>query len=140
MFGFEHLLVIMVVILIVVGPNKLPDVARALGRGYAEFKRTMDELKSAMFQDETVRGLREEFRSAQREVNVKRHLMNSLASDEGTAIKSAVYDEPKKAVETALAGSKSAVEQVDEEAQNGVRPREESQPGQQTSQERIEKV
>ena len=106
MFGFEHLLVIMVVILIVVGPNKLPDVARALGRGYAEFKRTMDELKSAMFQDETVRGLREEFRSAQREVNVKRHLMNSLASDEGTAIKSAVYDEPKKAVETALAGSK----------------------------------
>ena len=72
--GFEHLLVIMVVILLVVGPNKLPDVARALGRGYAEFKRTMDELKSTMDQDETVRGLREEFRSAQREVNLKKHL------------------------------------------------------------------
>ena len=44
--GFEHLIVILVVALLVVGPNKLPDVARALGRGFAEFKRTMDELKS----------------------------------------------------------------------------------------------
>ena len=110
MFGFEHLLVIMVVILLVVGPNKLPDVARALGRGYAEFKRTMDDLKGAMYQDETVRGLREEFRSAQREMNVKRHLMESLASDQGTAIRSAVYEEPKQAIETALSASKLPVE------------------------------
>jgi TatA/E family protein of Tat protein translocase len=110
MFGFEHLLVIMVVILLVVGPKKLPEVARALGRGYAEFKRTMDELKSAMYQDETVSGLREEFRSAQREVNLKRHMLNSLASDQGSAIKSAVYDEPKQALETALSESGSAVQ------------------------------
>jgi TatA/E family protein of Tat protein translocase len=115
MFGFEHLLVIMVVILLVVGPNKLPDVARARGRGYAEFKRTMDELKSAMYQDETVRGLSEEFRSAQRAVNVKSHLMRSLAADEGTAIKSAIYDEPKKAVETALAEAKTGPEAQKEE-------------------------
>lgn len=110
MFGFEHILVIMIVVLLVVGPNKLPDVARALGRGYAEFKRTMDELKSAMDQDDTVRGLREEFRSAQREVSIKRHMLNSIVSDEGTAIRSAVYDEPKKAIETALAGSESIVQ------------------------------
>ncbi|MGC9195409.1 MAG: twin-arginine translocase TatA/TatE family subunit [Syntrophobacteraceae bacterium] len=115
MFGFEHLLVIMVVILLVVGPNKLPDVARALGRGYAEFKRTMDELKSAMYEDETVRGLREEFRSAQRAVNVKSHLMRSLASDEGAAIKSAIYDEPKKAVEAVLAEAKAGPEAENKE-------------------------
>ena len=63
MFGFEHLLVIMIVILLVVGPKELPEVARALGRGYAEFKRTLDELKNTMDQDETVRVLREEFHS-----------------------------------------------------------------------------
>jgi len=101
--GFEHLLVIMVVALLVVGPNKLPNVARALGRGYAEFKRTMDELKSTMDQDETVRGLREEFRSAQREVNMKRLLAQNIVMDQGTAIKTAVYDEPKKALEATLA-------------------------------------
>lgn len=100
--GFEHLLVIMVVVLLVVGPNKLPDVARALGRGYAEFRRTMDELKATMDQDDTVRGLKEEFRSAQREVNIKRHLSQSLLMDQGTAIKASVYDEPKEALKTAL--------------------------------------
>ena len=100
--GFEHLLVIMVVALLVVGPDKLPNVARALGRGYAEFKRTMDDLKSTMDQDETVRGLREEFRSAQREVNLKRHFAQNLIMDQGTAIKTAVYDEPKKALEATL--------------------------------------
>lgn len=101
--GFEHLIVIMIVALLVVGPNKLPDVARALGRGYAEFKRTMDELKSTMDQDDTVRGLKEEFRSAQREVNMRKHLSKNLIFDQGTAIKTSVYDEPKKSFEAALA-------------------------------------
>ena len=100
--GFEHLLVILVVVLLVVGPNKLPDVARALGRGYAEFKRTMDGLKSTMDQDDTVRGLREEFRSAQRAVNLNKHLAQNLIVGQGTAIQATVYDEPKKAFEAAL--------------------------------------
>jgi Tat protein translocase TatB subunit len=107
--GFEHLLVIMVVVLLVVGPDKLPDVARALGRGFAEFKRTMDDLKNTMDQDDTVRGLKEEFRSAQREVNLKRHFAKSLIMDQGNEIKTQVYDEPKKAFEAAMAG-KSATE------------------------------
>ncbi|MCL5406503.1 MAG: twin-arginine translocase TatA/TatE family subunit [Deltaproteobacteria bacterium] len=139
MFGFEHLLVIMIVVLLVVGPKKLPDVARALGRGYAEFKRTMDELKSAMDQDETVRGLKEEFRSAQREVSLKRHLMNSIVSDEGSAIKSAVYDEPKEALETALAESKSLVQGTAAETA-GARPAEETRSVERTPEEPIEKV
>ncbi len=101
--GFEHLLVIMIVVLLVVGPDKLPGVARALGRGYAEFKRTMDDLKNTMDQDDTVRGLREEFRSAQREVNLRKHFARNLIMDEGTAIKASVYDEPKQAFEATLA-------------------------------------
>lgn len=105
--GFEHLLVILIVALLVVGPNKLPDVARALGRGYAEFKRTMDELKSTMDQDDTVRSLREEFRSAQREVNLKKHFAQNAIMDQGTAIKAEVYDEPKKAFEAAQVAEKA---------------------------------
>ncbi len=52
-----------------------------------------------MDQDDTVRGLREEFRSAQREVNLKKHLAQNIIMDQGTAIKAQVYDEPKKAFE-----------------------------------------
>lgn len=93
--GFSELLVILGVALLVVGPDKLPDVARAIGRGYAEFKRTMDDLKSTIDQDETVRGLKEEFRSAQREVVMSKHYTHNLIMEQGTAIKSAVYEEPK---------------------------------------------
>jgi sec-independent protein translocase protein TatA len=39
-----HLLVILVLVLIVVGPGKLPDVGSALGKGLREFKRTTGEL------------------------------------------------------------------------------------------------
>jgi Tat protein translocase TatB subunit len=115
--GFEHLLVILIVALLVVGPNKLPDVARALGRGYAEFKRTMDELKSTMDQDDTVRSLREEFRSAQREVNLRKHMAQNLIMDEGTAIKATVYDEPKKAFEAAQAIENAEAAPVEEDAE-----------------------
>ncbi len=43
--GFPELLLIMALALIVIGPKRLPDIARALGRGFTEFKRATDELK-----------------------------------------------------------------------------------------------
>ena len=78
--GFPEMIVILVVALIAVGPSKLPDLARALGRGYAEFRKAMDELKETFDQDETVRGLREEFRSAQHHVNSFKPSLDSLIS------------------------------------------------------------
>ena len=139
MFGFEHILVIMVVALLVVGPNKLPDVARALGRGYAEFKRTMDELKNAMNQDDTVRGLKEEFLSAQRQVNVKRQFIGSMLDEERAAMTSAAYEEPKKALEAAMAESKSLVGGGVGETAGAGAP-EEARSSQQKSAEPIENV
>jgi TatA/E family protein of Tat protein translocase len=46
--GMQELLVILVIALIVVGPKKLPDIAKSLGRGLAEFQRTTDEFSSRM--------------------------------------------------------------------------------------------
>lgn len=88
--GFSELLVIFAVALIVVGPNKLPDLARALGRGYAEFKRAMDDLKSTLDQDDTMRGLKEEFRSAQREIMMGKQYGRNYLMEKGTAIKSEI--------------------------------------------------
>jgi len=50
--GMPELLLVLALALIVIGPKKLPDLARALGRGFAEFRRATDELK-ASFQEET---------------------------------------------------------------------------------------
>lgn len=43
--GMQEILVILVIALIVIGPKKLPDVAKALGKGYAEFRRAFEEMK-----------------------------------------------------------------------------------------------
>ena len=43
-----ELLIIFVVALLVLGPRKLPEMARTLGRGMAEFRRASDELRSTL--------------------------------------------------------------------------------------------
>jgi Tat protein translocase TatB subunit len=44
--GMPELLLILALALIIIGPKKLPDIAKAMGRGLAEFKRATDEMKS----------------------------------------------------------------------------------------------
>jgi TatA/E family protein of Tat protein translocase len=50
--GMPELLLILAVALIVLGPKKLPELARALGKGMAEFRRATDELKDEFRQME----------------------------------------------------------------------------------------
>ncbi|MBG0790850.1 MAG: twin-arginine translocase subunit TatB [Desulfovibrionaceae bacterium] len=50
MFGIggPELLIICVVALIVIGPKKLPEMLRSLGKGVAEFKRVGNEVKTTL--------------------------------------------------------------------------------------------
>lgn len=64
--GLPELIVIMVVALIVLGPKKLPDVAKALGKGMAEFRKATQEVKESLDLNE---GLQE----------VKRDLADSIS-------------------------------------------------------------
>ena len=43
--GMPELIVIMVIALIVIGPNKLPDLAKSLGKGLAEFKKASEDFQ-----------------------------------------------------------------------------------------------
>jgi Tat protein translocase TatB subunit len=49
--GVSELLLIAAIALIFIGPQKLPDLARALGRGFAEFKRATDEMKGSFAEE-----------------------------------------------------------------------------------------
>lgn len=49
--GLPELIIILIVALIVFGPRKLPDLAKSLGRGMAEFKKASDEFKSSIESD-----------------------------------------------------------------------------------------
>ena len=46
--GFGEIVVIMVIALIFFGPDKLPEVARTLGKTVAELRRAMDDIKFEM--------------------------------------------------------------------------------------------
>ena len=41
--GMPELMVIAVIALLVVGPKKLPDIAKALGKGLSEFRKVTEE-------------------------------------------------------------------------------------------------
>lgn len=53
--GMPELILILAVALVVLGPKKLPEIARALGKGISEFRRTTE-------------GLKEEFRQVQEDL------------------------------------------------------------------------
>ncbi len=41
--GFQELLIIFLIVLILFGAKKIPDIAQGLGRGIRDFKRSMKE-------------------------------------------------------------------------------------------------
>ena len=59
--GMPELLLLLAIALIVVGPKKLPELARALGRGIAEFKKATNELKESLETNTDFSDLRKSF-------------------------------------------------------------------------------
>ncbi len=49
----QELIIILIVALIFIGPKKLPDLAKALGKGVAQFKNAMDDVKGTF--DESIK-------------------------------------------------------------------------------------
>jgi Tat protein translocase TatB subunit len=49
--GLPEIIIILVVALLVVGPSKLPDLAKSLGRAFNEFRRMADEVKETFEED-----------------------------------------------------------------------------------------
>lgn len=44
--GYQELLIILVIVLILFGANRLPELARSLGSSVKEFKKGVNEVKS----------------------------------------------------------------------------------------------
>jgi TatA/E family protein of Tat protein translocase len=52
---------ILAIALIVIGPKKLPDLAKSLGRAFAEFKRATSELKESFEIDSELKDIKTTF-------------------------------------------------------------------------------
>ena len=46
--GLPELIILLVVILIVFGPGKLPDIGSAIGKGVREFRKASNDLESSI--------------------------------------------------------------------------------------------
>ena len=49
--GLPELLLILILALLVLGPQRLPEAARMLGRGYAHLRRASEEFQNTIRQD-----------------------------------------------------------------------------------------
>ncbi|MBI5181066.1 MAG: TatA/E family twin arginine-targeting protein translocase [Nitrospirae bacterium] len=46
--GIPELIVILVIALLIFGPNKLPEIAKSIGKAFADFKKAADDVKSSI--------------------------------------------------------------------------------------------
>jgi Tat protein translocase TatB subunit len=67
--GMPELILIAVVALIVLGPQKLPDLAKAMGKAMREFKKATSELKETLQIDEEVSEVKKAFSDFHSDVN-----------------------------------------------------------------------
>jgi len=63
MFGISmpELILILAIALIVVGPEKLPDIAKTLGRVIADFKKSAAEFKDSFDVDDEIKDIKKPF-------------------------------------------------------------------------------
>ncbi len=66
--GFGELVIILIVVLIAVGPDKMPTFMKAVGKGLREFRRATRELRSSVGIDELLRD--EDLRELRRPIDL----------------------------------------------------------------------
>ncbi|MFH0726289.1 MAG: twin-arginine translocase TatA/TatE family subunit [Pseudomonadota bacterium] len=60
--GMPEILVILAVALIVIGPKKLPDLAKSLGRAIGEFRKATTDLKESLIVDTEIKAVKSSFK------------------------------------------------------------------------------
>ncbi len=70
--GMPEILLILAIALIVIGPKKLPDLAKSLGRAMNEFKHAANEFKDSMDLDNDIREVKKSFDDVEAELKKKK--------------------------------------------------------------------
>ncbi len=66
--GMPEIIVILVIALIVIGPKKLPELAKALGKGMSEFKKATQEIKGSLNVEEDFKEAKEDLKEAKKDL------------------------------------------------------------------------
>ncbi len=109
--GLPELLIIVAIALIVFGPNKLPELARAFGKAMREFNKATEEVKES-FEAETKE--LEEFKHNLTDENLLADLAEQISPPEPAVEETSVPSSPSAPEETQPAEDASA-QKVEEE-------------------------
>ncbi|MBW2108867.1 MAG: twin-arginine translocase TatA/TatE family subunit [Deltaproteobacteria bacterium] len=66
--GMPEILLILAIALIVLGPKKLPEIAKSLGRGIAEFKKATQDFKQSIEVDNDFKQAKETLQDIKKDV------------------------------------------------------------------------
>ncbi len=108
--GLPEMLLIMALALIVIGPDKLPDLARSLAKGLLDLKKTAESLKTSMAEEGNILAeikpeLEEAAKSLQNELLDPQPLLPDASSTDPAAMAAAAYQELLKQTSTNPAAS-----------------------------------
>ena len=133
--GMPELLIILVVALIVVGPKKLPDMAKGLGKGLSQFRKAADEIKEEFSEHETyqdLKSLNKSFRDTLDEVNPRKLLdeVNPLVEAKEPTLDLSGRDALMKEIKQQTEDPKeqATVEVAQPEAQAEAKPADDAKP------------
>src|SRR5262252_9844272 len=122
MFSVPHLVVLFLVVLVLFGPHKLPELARGLGKLMAEFRKASNDFKMAF--EEEMRNIERqnreaEWKKSQEEAEAKRQReLDGASATEVATTEPKILPEPSAASEAAEPG-KPVVEPVNEAVARG---------------------
>ncbi|MFO7885471.1 MAG: twin-arginine translocase TatA/TatE family subunit [Desulfobacteraceae bacterium] len=88
--GMPEILLILAIALIVIGPKKLPDLAKTLGRAMGEFKNAAQDFKRSIDLDNTIRDIKEPAEEFKKDVEDT--IKNSVDDDSS-------FDDPSEKTE-----------------------------------------
>ncbi len=103
--GFQELILIFVVALLVFGPKKLPELGKSLGKGLKEFKRATNEIKSSW--EEQVRDVEKDLSETTEEL---KNLGKDLKKDLNKDPKAEFYSSHDRSPQSATAENSSQTE------------------------------
>jgi sec-independent protein translocase protein TatB len=83
MLSIPHMIVVFIVVLVVFGPQKLPELARGLGKLMAEFRKASTDFKSAF--EEEMREMERQALQAERKKAAEAAAASAAAAESGAA-------------------------------------------------------
>jgi sec-independent protein translocase protein TatB len=90
--GMQEIIIILIVALIIIGPKKLPDLAKALGRALGEFRRAADDLKENL----DINGVKEAKDKLMRDINQTQFAKDSSTEEKEEPPQAEVTEKEKK--------------------------------------------